>query len=66
MADRKVVLITGANKGIGFAAARELGAAGARVYLGARDAGRGEKAAAELSALGMDVRFLRLDVSPMR
>jgi NAD(P)-dependent dehydrogenase (short-subunit alcohol dehydrogenase family) len=35
--EQKIVLITGANKGIGFAAARELARAGHTVLLGARD-----------------------------
>lgn len=46
--DRKIVLMTGANKGIGFAAARELVGAGHTVLLGARDPGRGAKTEAEL------------------
>ncbi|MFI6322000.1 SDR family NAD(P)-dependent oxidoreductase [Nonomuraea sp. NPDC050556] len=54
----KIVLITGANKGIGYATARELTEAGHVVYLGARDAARGSKAAAELGA-----RFVLLDVT---
>jgi NAD(P)-dependent dehydrogenase (short-subunit alcohol dehydrogenase family) len=62
-ADRKIVLITGANKGIGFATARELGRAGHTVLLGARDPGRGEAAAAELADEGLDARFVRLDVT---
>nr|WP_062336568.1 SDR family NAD(P)-dependent oxidoreductase [Herbidospora sakaeratensis] len=53
-----VTLITGANKGIGFATARRLLDLGHTVYLGARDPERGEKAAATLGA-----RFVRLDVT---
>ncbi|MFF3442085.1 SDR family NAD(P)-dependent oxidoreductase [Streptosporangium sp. NPDC002721] len=53
-----VTLITGANKGIGFETARQLLELGHVVYIGARDAERGEKAAAALGA-----RFVRLDVT---
>ncbi|MGI5499061.1 SDR family NAD(P)-dependent oxidoreductase [Lentzea sp. CA-135723] len=53
-----ITLITGANKGIGFATARRLRDLGHTVYIGARDAERGEKAAAELGA-----RFVQLDVT---
>jgi NAD(P)-dependent dehydrogenase (short-subunit alcohol dehydrogenase family) len=53
-----ITLITGANKGIGFETARQLLALGHVVYVGARDAERGEKAAAELGA-----RFVQLDVT---
>jgi 3-oxoacyl-ACP reductase-like protein len=38
----KIALVTGANKGIGFEIARQLGAAGVTVYLGARDPELGE------------------------
>jgi NAD(P)-dependent dehydrogenase (short-subunit alcohol dehydrogenase family) len=51
-------LITGANKGIGYETARRLLEAGHEVWVGARDAERGEKAAAELGA-----RFVQLDVT---
>ena len=51
-------LITGANKGIGYETARRLVAAGHTVYVGARDAERGRRAAAELGA-----RFVLLDVT---
>ncbi len=53
-----VTLITGANKGIGFSTARQLVDLGHRVYIGARDVERGEKAAADLGA-----RFVQLDVT---
>ncbi|MFI6433118.1 SDR family NAD(P)-dependent oxidoreductase [Rhodococcus oryzae] len=53
-----ITLITGANKGLGFETARALIEAGHSVYLGARDAGRGEAAAAALGA-----RHVPLDVT---
>jgi len=53
-----VTLITGANKGIGFETARQLVDLGHDVYIGARDAERGKRAAVELGA-----RFVQLDVT---
>jgi NAD(P)-dependent dehydrogenase (short-subunit alcohol dehydrogenase family) len=63
--DNKIVLITGANKGIGFAAARELAQAGHTVLLGARNPERGTAAAAAagLAGQGLDARFVHLDVT---
>ena len=58
----KVVLITGANKGIGFEVARQLGRSGSTVLLGARDAARGEAAAAKLRTEGSDVRPVVVDL----
>jgi len=60
---RKIALITGANKGLGFEMARQLGQAGVTVVLGARDAGKGEAATAQLRAEGIDARFVKLDVT---
>jgi hypothetical protein len=48
--DMTKTLITGANKGLGFAAAKRLGAEGDDVWLGARDAILGEEAARTLDA----------------
>ncbi len=59
--ENRIVLITGANKGIGFATAREFGRAGHTVLLGARDEQLGKAAAEELAEF--DVRFVRLDVT---
>jgi NAD(P)-dependent dehydrogenase (short-subunit alcohol dehydrogenase family) len=57
------VLITGGNKGLGRETSRQLGLLGWTVFLGARDAGRGQAAADELSSGGADVRFVALDVT---
>jgi NAD(P)-dependent dehydrogenase (short-subunit alcohol dehydrogenase family) len=56
----KIILITGANKGVGLATAEVLARAGHTVLLGARDPGRGEAAVA---AARVPVRFVRLDVT---
>jgi NAD(P)-dependent dehydrogenase (short-subunit alcohol dehydrogenase family) len=56
-------LITGANKGLGFEAARQLTAEGWTVFLGTRDPDRGRTAAEKLAAEGGDARFVPLDVT---
>ncbi len=61
--DRTSVLITGANKGLGFEAARRLGEQGWTVFLGSRDEGRGRAAAGKLAAGGVDVVMVPLDVT---
>ena len=55
-----VALVTGANTGIGKEIARQLAGAGLTVYLGSRDAARGEHAVEEI---GGDTRLLVLDVT---
>ena len=60
---RKTALITGANKGIGREVARQLGHKGYSVWLGCRDAERGEAAAAALRKEGLDAHVLALDVT---
>jgi NAD(P)-dependent dehydrogenase (short-subunit alcohol dehydrogenase family) len=60
---KKIALITGANKGLGFEMARQLGKAGVTVVLAARDAQKGEAAAAKLRGEGLDAQSLKLDVT---
>ncbi|MET0453780.1 MAG: SDR family NAD(P)-dependent oxidoreductase [Mycobacterium sp.] len=61
--DNTIVLVTGANAGIGFHVAQQLARAGARVLLGSRDPARGSAAAGELAAQGLDVDPVTLDVT---
>jgi NAD(P)-dependent dehydrogenase (short-subunit alcohol dehydrogenase family) len=61
--DEKIALVTGANKGIGFAVARGLGERGVTVIVGAREETRGKQAADALVADGIAATALRLDVT---
>jgi NAD(P)-dependent dehydrogenase (short-subunit alcohol dehydrogenase family) len=58
----RTVIITGANSGIGRAAARALSAKGARVVLAVRDTGKGETAAATMSG---DAEVRKLDLASL-
>lgn len=60
---KKVALVTGANKGIGYEIAAGLSRLGFRVGVGARDAGRREDAVAKLRLDGHDVFGVPLDVT---
>ncbi|AWQ18826.1 putative oxidoreductase [Pantoea ananatis] len=59
----KVILITGASSGIGEGIARELGATGAKVLLGARRLARIEAIAAEICTAGGIAQAHLLDVT---
>lgn len=58
-----IALITGANKGIGLEASRQLAQKGIHVLIGARDAKKGQAAAQTLQSEGYNAGFLPLDVS---
>jgi len=59
----KVALITGANKGIGYELARQLGNVGVTVLVAARNAKLGNAATAKLKSEGSDAHFIELDVT---
>ncbi len=65
--EKRIALVTGANKGIGFEVARDLARKGFHVFLGARDAEAGEAAAEKLRKEGEEdygeITFLKIDVS---
>ncbi|MBV8830137.1 MAG: SDR family oxidoreductase [Acidobacteriaceae bacterium] len=58
----KVAFITGANRGIGFETARELGEKGVHVVLGSRDEQKGREAARKLRQSGIEADSIQFDV----
>jgi NAD(P)-dependent dehydrogenase (short-subunit alcohol dehydrogenase family) len=62
-AEKKIALVTGGNRGLGFETCRQLSQLGLTVILSARDATKGEIAAKQLIDRGLDVVFYHLDVS---
>lgn len=60
----KTILITGANKGVGFETARQLAQLGNFIYLGSRDIKNGQRAVEQLKAEGIDnVTAIQIDVT---
>jgi NAD(P)-dependent dehydrogenase (short-subunit alcohol dehydrogenase family) len=59
---KRIALVTGANKGIGFEIARQMAQSGVSVLMGARKPERGIAAAEQLIAGGLDVAFIQLDL----
>ena len=60
---RRVAVVTGANRGIGFEISRQLARRGYAVILTARDPAKGRAAVRALAREGLDVTFHQLDVT---
>lgn len=63
MAEQRIALVTGGNRGIGLEVCRQLAQQGARVILGSRDARKGVAAASQLNSGGLAVETRQLDVA---
>lgn len=63
MAEQRIALVTGGNRGIGFEICGQLAKLGVRVILGSRDAAKGLGAAAKLNAEHLPVEARELDVA---
>lgn len=61
--ERKVAVVTGANRGLGLETCRRLAERGYRVILCSRDSAKGRTAAAPLVARGLSVVPMALDVT---
>ncbi len=61
--EKRVAIVTGGNRGMGFETCRQLGALGYRVLLVARDRELGEKAARSLNDQGHDVEAIKCDLT---
>ena len=61
--DKKIALITGANRGIGFETAKQLGEKGVTVVVAARKLSDAEQTAAKLKTGGIDAYPVKLDVT---
>ena len=63
MSNKKIVLVTGANKGIGFEIARQLAARGCMVILTSRDEVKGKAAQAQLKKNSLSVDYVPMDIT---
>ena len=59
----KVVLVTGANRGLGFETSRQLAKQGFKVYMGCRNIENGNLASETLKSEGLNVQAVKLDVT---
>src|SRR5688500_16829272 len=63
MAEQRIALVTGGNRGIGLEICRQLAKLGIHVLLGSRDPVKGASAAGELITARLPVEARQLDVA---
>lgn len=61
--DRRIAIVTGANRGLGLETCRQLAQLGLQVILTSRDPTKGQAAAEKLRSSGLEVTFHPLDVT---
>ena len=59
----RIALVTGANRGLGFEACRQLARCGFHVILTSRDKRQGKEAVGTLRAEGLEIAYHQLDVT---
>ena len=60
---KKIALVTGANKGLGFETSRQLGKEGIAVLMASRNKERGTEAVQKLRDEGLEVEFVQLEIT---
>jgi NAD(P)-dependent dehydrogenase (short-subunit alcohol dehydrogenase family) len=63
MAETRIALVTGANRGIGLEIVKQLSRAGLMAVLASRDVAKGREAAAKLASEGLEPPAVELDVT---